>query len=82
MKKILFVLVLINSALYAQSFSSISGFVRKDTIWYGDNPNDYWTHNVYESKYLVKDATVTISDGTNNYVFSYVNFEHDYYWDE
>jgi len=57
-------------------------FIRKDTIWHGDNPDDYWTHNVYESKYLVKDATVTISDGTNDYVFSYVNFDHDYYWDE
>ena len=56
--------------------------VRKDTIWYGDGPYDYRLRDLWESQYLAKDATVTISDGTNDHVFSYVNFEHDYYWDE
>jgi len=59
-----------------------SAIVRKDTIWYGDGPYDYRLRDLWESQYLVKDATVTISDGKNDYVFSYVNFEHDYCWDE
>ncbi len=54
----------------------------KDTIWYGDGPYDFRLRDLWESQYLVKDATVTISDGIKDYVFSYVNFEHDYYLDE
>ena len=36
-----------------------------DTYWY-DPP---WIRTVYESRYLVKDATVTVSDGVQDYSF-------------
>ncbi|MBC8484732.1 MAG: DUF4249 family protein [Bacteroidetes bacterium] len=52
-------------------------FVRKDTIWYGEGPYDYWLRDLWESKYLVKDAVVIISDGNNDYTFSYINLDYD-----
>lgn len=53
-----------------------------DTVWY-DPP---WIKTRYESRYVVKDATVTLSDGTHNYQFirapaEETNDEYRYYND-
>lgn len=42
-----------------------TGLMERDTFWY-DPP---YVRTIYESKYIVKDATVTISDGQNDYSF-------------
>lgn len=46
--------------------------IGSDTIWYGDGPDDYWIYIRRESKYLVRDATVIISDGETDYMFTLI----------
>ncbi len=56
-----------------------TGLMESDTFWY----NPPWVRTVYESRYLVKDAEVIISDGTRDYRFERVDSDvnNDYYWD-
>jgi len=46
-------------------FNEDTGLMERDTFWY-DPP---YVRTLYESKYLVKDAEVVISDGISEYVF-------------
>ena len=41
----------------------------RDTVWYGEGPDDYWNDERYESLYAVHGATVIISDGINSFEF-------------
>lgn len=41
----------------------------RDTVWYGEDPDDYYIRQLYESLYEVHGATVIISDGTNSFEF-------------
>lgn len=53
----------------------------KDTTWYGEGPDDYAVNDVYVSRYFVRDATVTISAGIEDYpfYFSQEAYEHSWY---
>ena len=46
-------------------FDEDQGVTVRDTFWY-DPP---WIRYIYETRYVVKDATVLVSDGTQEYVF-------------
>lgn len=56
--------------------------IGKDTVWYGDGKNDYYIETIWASNFEVRDANVTISDGTGDYIFHPVvnrNTQYDYY---
>ena len=61
-------LVVGQDTIYYQAwewYNQDTGLTEHDTTWY-DPP---WIQTVYESRYLVKDAVVVISDGTDSYTF-------------
>jgi len=74
---------------FAQVYQTInlqdeeSKFIRRDTIWYGNSPYDYYLEDVDVSSFLVRDAKVIISDGEIQYHFYPVitKNSHGYYRD-
>ena len=58
-----------------------TGLMERDTFWY-DPP---YVRSITESLYVVKDATVTISDGSQTYTFERSpeqNDDREYYYDD
>jgi hypothetical protein len=63
-----------------KSYNENTGLMETDTFWY-ETPI---YRDITESMYLVKDATVTISDGSQDYIFTRApqekSHEELYYW--
>ncbi len=52
--------------------------IGRDTIWYSER--DYWISETYRSNFLVMDAEVIISDGTQDYHLHPVQLKNSGYW--